>query len=345
MKAVTYGPFPPDKAFPVAADFTKIRQAGFDSIRLFTLPGPQLLDQAERAGLVVFAGLDWDQHGDFLAEPSKLSAAHVRLSEWLMAHGRHPVLAGIYVGNEIPCDLVRWMDPAAVLGAIEGLIELGHGIAPHLLFAYANYPSTEYLEPGNADFSAFNIYLEDRGNFAAYLSRLQNIAGDRPLVVSEFGMDSSRNSMAAQAETLRRALDVRLPNGSPLFDAVQATWNLLEPSAGPALAEAKAEGLGVIVKEAVANGRLTPRNTSPDIAPLRAAADELGVTVDALAIAAVLAQPWVDIVLSGVAAVAHLQANVQALAIKWGGEWDGRFHTLVESPAQYWQTRSSLPWN
>jgi len=207
MKAVTYGPFPPDKAFPVAADFTKIRQAGFDSIRLFTLPGPQLLDQAERAGLVVFAGLDWDQHGDFLAEPSKLSAAHVRLSEWLMAHGRHPVLAGIYVGNEIPCDLVRWMDPAAVLGAIEGLIELGHGIAPHLLFAYANYPSTEYLEPGNADFSAFNIYLEDRGNFAAYLSRLQNIAGDRPLVVSEFGMDSSRNSMAAQAETLGWALE------------------------------------------------------------------------------------------------------------------------------------------
>ncbi|MCA9935747.1 MAG: aldo/keto reductase [Anaerolineales bacterium] len=152
-------------------------------------------------------------------------------------------------------------------------------------------------------------------------------------------------SGAAQAKTLRRALDVRLPDGSPLFDAVQATWNLLEPSAGPALAEAKAEGLGVIVKEAVANGRLTPRNTSPDIASLRAAADALGATVDALAIAAVLAQPWVDVALSGAAAVAHLQANVKALQIEWDEEWNGRFQILAEPPAQYWQTRSNLAWN
>jgi GT2 family glycosyltransferase len=207
VKAVTYGPFPPDKALPVAADFSKIKLAGFDSIRLFTLPTPELLDEATRAGLMVFTGLDWDQHGDFLAEPRRLSAARVKLSAWLKIHGQHPALAGIYVGNEIPSDLVRWMDPAAVLSAIEELIELGRSIAPHLLFAYANYPSTEYLEPGNADFSAFNIYLEDRENFAAYLERLQNIAGDRPLVVSEFGMDSARNPAATQAETLRWALD------------------------------------------------------------------------------------------------------------------------------------------
>ncbi len=149
----------------------------------------------------------------------------------------------------------------------------------------------------------------------------------------------------AQAETLRRALGVRLLNGRPLFDAVQATWNLLEPSTGPVLAEAHAEGLGVIVKEAVGNGRLTPRNTFPDIAPLRQAADELGVTVDALALAAALAQPWAGVVLSGAASIAHLQSNVNALQISWGDDLADHLSVMAEPPEVYWQTRSSLPWN
>src|SRR5919197_6285722 len=56
---------------------------------------------------------------------------------------------------------------------------------------------------------------------------------------------------AHQADTIERALEV----GG--FDAVQATWNLHDRSAGPGLAAAHDAGLGVIVKEALANGRLT----------------------------------------------------------------------------------------
>ena len=208
MKAVTYGPFPPKKAFPLARDFAKIRDAGFDTIRVFELPDASLLDEALRAGLMVFAGLRWNHYEDFLSKPAILSAARIHLTEWLAQHAPHPALVGVYVGNEIPADLVRWMGPAAVREAVEGLIDLGKGIAPHLLFAYANYPSTEYLEPGNADFTAFNIYLEEKEAFAAYLRRLQNIAGDRPLVVSEFGMDSARNSPEKQATTLGWALEI-----------------------------------------------------------------------------------------------------------------------------------------
>ncbi len=208
MKAVTYGPFPPEKAFPLAGEFAKIREAGFDTIRLFELPDAGLLDEAHRAGLLVFAGLRWNHYEDFLTKPAILSSARIHLAEWLGKHAAHPALAGVYVGNEIPADLVRWMGPAAVREAVEGLIDLGKGIAPHLLFAYANYPSTEYLEPGNADFSAFNIYLEEKEAYAAYLRRLQNIAGDRPLVVSEFGMDSARNSPEKQATTLCWAMEI-----------------------------------------------------------------------------------------------------------------------------------------
>ena len=207
LRTVTYGPFPTGKPASRLDDFSRIRGIGFEAIRVFTLPERTLLDEAEQAGLIVFAGLDWDHYGDFLTHPSRLSAARVQLAGWLRGHSPHPALAGVYVGNEIPADLVRWMGPAAVREAIESLIELGHGIAPHLLFAYANYPSTEYIEPANADFTAFNIYLEQQESFAAYLRRLQNIAGDRPLVVSEFGLDTQGNSPQAQAETLGWALE------------------------------------------------------------------------------------------------------------------------------------------
>ena len=90
-----------------------------------------------------------------------------------------------------------------------------------------------------------------------------------------------------QGETVLRALEV----GG--FDCVQATWNLMEPSAGPALAAAHDAGLGVIIKEALANGRLTDRGDAPKLVEV---ARELGVSTDALALRCVLAQPWVDVV-------------------------------------------------
>ena len=134
-----------------------------------------------------------------------------------------------------------------------------------------------------------------------------------------------------------------------LFDAVQATWNLLERSAGAALAAAHDAGLGVIVKEALANGRLTPRNDAPEFADklalLQQAARDYHTTVDALALAGVLAQSWADVVLSGAAAVEHLRANVRALDVQWDEALEQRLAGLVEPPEQYWKTRSSLAWN
>ncbi len=151
-----------------------------------------------------------------------------------------------------------------------------------------------------------------------------------------------------QAETLARALDV-VVDGERLFDAVQATWNLLERSAEPMLIEAAAAGLGVIVKEALANGRLTPRNEAPADRPamalLRRLAGELGVTVDALALAGVLARPWARVVLSGAARIDHLTSNISAVDVPWSDDLEEALASLVEPPAQYWRTRSQLPWN
>jgi aryl-alcohol dehydrogenase-like predicted oxidoreductase len=139
-----------------------------------------------------------------------------------------------------------------------------------------------------------------------------------------------------QAETTRRALEV----GG--FDTVQATWNLLERSAGPALEEAHAVGLGVIVKEVLANGRLTPRGGDSLLAQVAAAR---GTTPDALAFAAALAQPWADVALSGATTVEQLQSNLTALEVDYDDELDRRLAPLVEEPDPYWSTRAELPWN
>ena len=105
----------------------------------------------------------------------------------------------------------------------------------------------------------------------------------------------------------------------------------------------------MIVKEALANGRLTTRNQSPAFAPklalLQAQADRLHTTVDALALAAVLAQPWATIVLSGASTAEQLQANLQALQVEWDAEAAHTLGTLAEAPEEYWSTRSQLAWN
>jgi aryl-alcohol dehydrogenase-like predicted oxidoreductase len=151
-----------------------------------------------------------------------------------------------------------------------------------------------------------------------------------------------------QAETLRKALDVRV-GGDRVFDCVQATWNLLEPSAGAALREAHQAGLGVIIKEALANGRLTPRNDAAHSAPRRRLLEEvagrLGTTLDALALAAVLAQPWADVVLSGAATEGQLHSNFAALAVRWDETAAERLGPLREEPQEYWGRRGRLPWN
>jgi aryl-alcohol dehydrogenase-like predicted oxidoreductase len=146
-----------------------------------------------------------------------------------------------------------------------------------------------------------------------------------------------------QAETLEKALRLER-RGSRLFDTVQATYNLLETSAGKMLNLAHKEGMGIIIKEALANGRLTERNTSPDFADklfrLQRYADHHGATLDAFALAFVLQLPWVDVVLSGATTAEQIASNVKALDVP-GLE----LADFSEDPETYWGERSRLVWN
>ena len=147
-------------------------------------------------------------------------------------------------------------------------------------------------------------------------------------------------SGANQAAVIRHALRVSVDGLNP-FQVVQATWNLLEHSAAPALAEAKERGWGVIVKEALANGRLTDAAGGEHLIALSQEATAHSTTVDAVALAAALSQPWADVVLSGAVTTEQLRSNVNAIAlVRRATEWP----EIAESPTTYWARRGALAW-
>jgi aryl-alcohol dehydrogenase-like predicted oxidoreductase len=145
-----------------------------------------------------------------------------------------------------------------------------------------------------------------------------------------------------QADVVRAATAVRV-GGRRLFGSVQSTWNALERSAGPALAEAHGAGVGVIVKEAMANGRLAREDTERT-RPLREVAERVGASVDAVALAFVLAQPWCDVVLSGAVTPEQLRSNVAALDVRLADDDVRALDAMSEPPEEYWAERSALPW-
>ncbi|MBI1354016.1 MAG: aldo/keto reductase [Acidobacteria bacterium] len=169
---------------------------------------------------------------------------------------------------------------------------------------------------------------------------------DRPEVLAELVRMRERGGVhiglsvsgPEQAATIGKALEARV-DGTAVFEGVQATWNLLERSAETALAEAHAAGWGVIVKEGLANGRLTPRGGEPFLERLA----ELG-PIDAVALGAALAQPWASVVLSGAATVKHLESNLRAADLAAALPLDG-WDSMREDPALYWKKRASLAWN
>jgi aryl-alcohol dehydrogenase-like predicted oxidoreductase len=157
-------------------------------------------------------------------------------------------------------------------------------------------------------------------------------------------------SGAGQDIAIRRSLEVRR-DGERVFDSVQATWNLLERGAESALQDAHDAGMKVVVKESLANGRLTHGNRNEDevvypaVARIRELAEARGTTVEMLALGAALARPWADIVLTGAATVAQIQSNVAALELPYDDAVDEQLRSAAVGSADYWRGRSSFGWN
>jgi aryl-alcohol dehydrogenase-like predicted oxidoreductase len=269
-------------------------------------------------------------------------AAGVRYLDAARSYGRAEEFLASWLGS-------RDLDPAEVtVGSKWGYTYVGdwrmdagtHEVKDHSLAALTRQ-AAESRELLGDHLDLYQVHsatrdsgvLEDRAVLEE-LSRLR----DQGIVI---GLSTSG---PAQADTIRRALEVTAGGAAP-FACVQATWNLLERAAGPALAEARAAGWGVIVKEALANGRLSPHGAGPATAVLGRVASRHGVGVDAVALAAVLANPWAGVVLSGAVTAGQLQANLAALQVELDPVELEELAALAEPAGTYWRTRSALAWS
>jgi GT2 family glycosyltransferase len=205
VRGVTYGPFAPNEDgedYPsrdvVAADFALMAASGANTVRTYTVPPRWLLDLALEHHLYVLVGIPWEQHLAFLDERGRPRSIERRVREAVRACAGHPSVLGYAVGNEIPAPIVRWHGRRRVERFLERLYNAAKGEDPGALVTYVNFPTTEYLQLPFLDFVCFNVYLEDEELYGAYLARLQNVAGERPLVIAEIGFDSRRTSEEIQ---------------------------------------------------------------------------------------------------------------------------------------------------
>ncbi|RZU75782.1 glycosyl hydrolase family 2 [Micromonospora kangleipakensis] len=220
IRGVTYGTFRPrngDCEFPVPqvleTDFAAMVDNGINAVRTYTVPPRWVLDAAAAQGLRVMVGLPWEQHLTFLDDRRRAHSIEKSVRAGVRACAGHPAVLCYTIGNEIPASIVRWHGRRRVERFLERLHRAAKQEDPQGLVTYVNFPSTEYLELPFLDLVTFNVYLESQQPLEAYLARLQNLAGDRPLVMAEVGFDSRRHGTEEQARVLRWQIETAAAAG------------------------------------------------------------------------------------------------------------------------------------
>jgi GT2 family glycosyltransferase len=210
-RGVTYGPFRPGAdgcryhtPEVVGRDFAAMAANGINAVRTYTVPPRWLLDAAQEHGLRVLAGvaLAGEQLVAFLDDRRLQRDVRARCTADVRACAAHPATLGYVIGNEVPAPIVRWHGRRRVERFLAELYDLAKQQDPDGLVTYVNYPTTEYLQLPFVDFHSYNVYLESSERLDAYLARLQNLAGEKPLVMAELGLDSMRHGVRAQARSV-----------------------------------------------------------------------------------------------------------------------------------------------
>ncbi|MFL5328632.1 MAG: glycosyltransferase [Gemmataceae bacterium] len=213
IQGVTYGPFAPDEngtPFPsiarVADDFAGMCEAGINAIRTYHVPPEWMLELASEREISVLVDVPWAKHLCFLEGEDTRRQARDAVRDAALLGRKHASVLGYSLCNEIPADIVRWYGRMQVEKFLYELWDVAKQADPEGLTTYANFPPTEYLNVSFLDFLTFNVYLHDPRTFRKYLMRLGNIAGDKPVVLGELGMDALRHGENAQAEFLQSHL-------------------------------------------------------------------------------------------------------------------------------------------
>jgi GT2 family glycosyltransferase len=229
VKGVTYGTFAPDAEgyqFPpieqVATDFRLMAELGLNTVRTYTTPRRDILDEAARRGLRVMVGMPWSQHVAFLDDRGMRRTIRRDVTAAVKALGGHEAVLAFALGNEIPPNVVRWHGRVRIERFLHELYEDAKSASPDSLFTYVNFPPTEFLDLSFLDICAFNVYLHREHELRAYLARLQHIAGQKPLLLAEAGADSIREGEEGQAEIT--AMHVRAAFEEGACGAVAFAW-------------------------------------------------------------------------------------------------------------------------
>ncbi|HTL54723.1 MAG TPA: glycosyltransferase [Candidatus Limnocylindrales bacterium] len=208
LKGTTYGTFRPTKdgSFPpvdvVRRDFGLMALYGMNTVRTYTVPPQWLLDLAVEYGLRIMVGVPWEQHITFLHDRRVAQSIRKRMSEAVRQCSSHPATLCYAIGNEVPAPIARWYGKGELERFLKQLYEIAKEEDPEGIVSYVNYPSTEYLELPFLDFVCFNVYLENKALLERYLPRLHHLAGNRPVVLAEIGLDSKRHGETEQAYAL-----------------------------------------------------------------------------------------------------------------------------------------------
>jgi GT2 family glycosyltransferase len=229
VRGVSYGTFYVDddgqeRLSPevVERDFSQMAENGFNVVRTYTVPPRWLLDIAQKNGLRVMIGLNWPDHAAFLDEPGRVEEIENRVRRWVRACAGHAAVFCYCIGNEIPSSLVRWHGRRRVERFLRRLYRATKEEDPDALVTYVNYPTTEYLELPFLDFVCFNVFLESKRSLEDYIARLHSLSDERPVLLSEMGLDSLRNGEGAQAEALHGQIRSAFRTGC--CGAIVFTW-------------------------------------------------------------------------------------------------------------------------
>jgi GT2 family glycosyltransferase len=210
VRGVTYGAFRPDETGReyaddrlIERDFAQMAALGLNTVRIpHTVPPRSLLDIAAMHGLRVMVGLSAEQGAGYLIDGELPGDFADRFRGKVRLCAGHPALLCVALGNEIMASQARWLGHRRIARYLRWLYAIVKEEDPQAIVTYVNYPTTEYLELPFLDLVSFNVYLETKSELQAYLARLQNVAGDRPLLLTELGLDSLRHGEQAQAQAL-----------------------------------------------------------------------------------------------------------------------------------------------
>ena len=151
-----------------------------------------------------------------------------------------------------------------------------------------------------------------------------------------------------QVEVLKRALDVHI-EGTQVFDLFQVTYNCLEQSLQKISQELIQQEKTIVIKEALANGRIFKNKNYQQYSllykTLANLAQKYEVGIDAISLKYCAQKIPKSTILSGASTIRQLQENLKADTFMLSRK-DLTLLDAFKTPAHYyWSERKKLTWN